>query len=164
MAFDAYLEIPGVDGESKNELAEGQIEVIGFSFGGQNQSSVGVGGGGGAGVVSLSSLNIMKKTEAGSAVLFQHMCTGQHFDTGKLTLFKSGGDGGPLPYLTLHFRTMFCDSIQWSGSQGGDDIPSESVSFAFEAVKFEYAVQDEKGNAKGTKEGMWDIAVGQAKF
>ncbi len=158
MAFDAYLKLEGVDGESKNELAEGQIEVIGFSFGGQNQSSVGVGGGGGAGTVSLSSLNIMKKTEAGSAVLFQHLCTGQHFDTGTLTLYKSGGDAGALPYLTLNFKTMFCDSIQWSGSQGGDDVPSESVSFAFNAVEFKYKIQDEKGNATGEKVGAWDIA------
>ena len=162
MAFDAYLHIEGVKGEATRKEHDGDIEVIGFSFGGTNQSSVGMGGGGGTGVVSLSSLNIMKKTEAGSAVLFQHLCSGEHFPEGKLTLYKSGGEAGPLPYLTLSFERMFCDSIQWSGSQGGDDIPSESVSFAFNSVVFNYTTQGDKGAGDANYEGSWDIAKGEA--
>jgi len=157
MAWDAYLEIEGLKGESLKKGHEGQIEVIGFSFGAQNQSSVGIGGGGGAGVVSLSSMSIMKKTDAGSAELFQYICTGEHFPKAKLTMYKSGGAAGPLPYLTMDFEELYPDSIQWSGSQGGDDVPSESVTFAFGKVTFTYSEQNEDGTKGGDHVGSWDV-------
>ena len=34
------------------------------------------------------------------------------------------------------------ESIQWSGSSGGDDTPTESVSFAFAKVKVTYSKQE----------------------
>ena len=30
------------------------------------------------------------------------------------------------------------ESVQWSGSSGGDDTPTESVSFAFAKVEIDY--------------------------
>jgi len=54
MAWDAFMTLEGVSGESQREGHEGEIEVISFSFGASNPSSIGVGGGGGTGTVSLS--------------------------------------------------------------------------------------------------------------
>lgn len=157
MAWDAYLKVEGLKGESKRKGHEGEIEVISFSFGAQNQSSVGIGGGGGTGVVSLSSMSIMKKTEATSAELFQHICTGEHFPTAVLSMYKSGGAAGPLLYLTMEFEEFYPDSIQWSGSAGGDDVPMESVTFAFGKVTFTYSEQNPDGTKGGDHVGSWDV-------
>ena len=71
MAWDAFLTLEGVKGESQRKGHEGEIELISFSFGATNPSSIGIGSGGGTGKVSLSSFNVMKKTDASSVGMFQ---------------------------------------------------------------------------------------------
>lgn len=155
--WDAYLTVEGVESESLREGHEGEIEVLAFQFGGSNISSVGQGGGGGTGVVSLSEFTVQKKTDAGSAELFKHMCTGEHFPTAKLTLYKSGGSAGPLDYLVYDFEEVYCTNISWSGAEGGDPVPHEAVSFSFGSVLVTYKIQGEDGTAQGNKTGGWDV-------
>ncbi|HTN74762.1 MAG TPA: type VI secretion system tube protein Hcp, partial [Pirellulaceae bacterium] len=98
MAFDTYMKFEGaleVKGESTAAGFEGQIEIYSFSFGASNPVSVGPGSGGlSGGRVSISSFNVMKKTEASSTVLFTACCTGQHFDKVTVTLRKATGASG----------------------------------------------------------------------
>jgi len=158
--WDAYLTVDGVTGESRRAGHEGEIELISFSFGASNPASVGLGRGGGVGQVSLSSFNFMKHTDAASAELFKQCCKGKHFPTAKVTLYKAGGEGGPLDYLIYEFEEVYVNDIQWSGSEGGDGIPLESVSFAFGKVVVTYNQQDEGGAKVGSFMGSWDVRTG----
>jgi type VI secretion system secreted protein Hcp len=115
---------------------------------------VGIGSGGGTGTVNLTSFSIEKYTDASSAELFQHMCAGEHFPVGKLTLYKSGGAAGALPYLTYDFEEMYVDDLQWGG---GGDIPHESVSFSFGKIIITYTEQSAAGTAQGDHVGSWDV-------
>lgn len=161
MAWDAYLTVEGVSGESTREGHEGEIELKAFAFGANNASSVGIGGGGGTGTVVLSSFNVHKKTDAASAELFQHCCTGEHFPTATLTMYKSGGAGGALPYLVYEFEEVYVENISWSGAEGGDNIPEEDVSFAFGKVIITYTEQNVDGTAGGDHVGSWDLRSGR---
>ena len=162
--WDTYLTVEGITGESKRSGHEGQIDLESFSFGGSNPSSVGHGSGGGTGTVSLSSFNIMKKTDASSAELFQAMCTGNHFPTAKITMYVSGGNAGAVEKLVFEFEEVFVDSIQWSGSEGDPTvIPSESVAFAFGKVTITYNEQNADGTVGGAHVGTWDIRTGVAE-
>ena len=154
--WDAWLELDGVKGESQRKGHEEQIEVLSFSWGGNNPASVGHGSGGGAGKVALSDFSIMKMTDATSTDLFQKMCSGKHYPKATLTMYKAGGDEA-LDYLKYTFEELFVTSINWSGSQGGDAIPTESVSFAFGKVTMDYKIQNPDGSAKGTVPGSWDV-------
>ena len=155
--WDAYLTVDGVKGESQRAGHEEEIEIISFDFSAANPSSVGTGRGGGVGAVNLSSFNFMKKTDASSTDLFKHCCSGKHFPKAKLTLYKAGGDGGALDYLTYEFEEVYVDQIQWSGAEGSDGIPMESVSFSFGKVVVTYNQQDEKGSKAGSFMGSWDV-------
>jgi type VI secretion system secreted protein Hcp len=155
--WDAYLAVEGVESESQKEGHEGEIEVKAFQFGGSNISSVGQGSGGGTGVVALSEFIVQKLTDASSADLFQKLCTGQHYPTAKVTLYKSGGDAGPLDYLVYDFEEVYVTSINWSGAEGGDPVPHESISFAFGKVVVTYKIQGPDGTAQGDKVGSWDV-------
>ena len=159
-AWDAYLTVDGVTGESQRAGHEGEIELISFDQGGSNPSSVGIGSGGGTGTVNLTSFNFMKKTDAASAQLFQHMCTGKHFPTAKVTLYKSGGDGGAVDYLSFDFEEVYVDNITWSGSEGGDGIPMESVSMSFGKFTITYNEQNPDGTKGGSHVGSWDVRTG----
>lgn len=155
MAFDAFLEIDGVEGEATRDGFEKMIEIESFTFGAHNPTSIGSGGGAGSGKAQLSSFNVTKYTDSASPALFQACCSGKHFPNAKITFHKSGGDE-PLPYLTYEFDKVFVESINWGGASGGDDRPTEQLSLAFGKVEILYQPQAEKGSAAGAVSASWD--------
>lgn len=166
MAFDAYLFLDTIDGESlakidqkPDGMSKNPTDIYSFSFGASNPTTVGSGSGGsGAGKVSVSSFHVMKKTDNASPMLFQACCTGDHYVKAAVALRKAGGkDNKQQIFLLYEFEQVFVDNIQWSGSTGGDDTPTESVSFSFGKVKVTNNPQDKSGKvAKGTQ-GTWDL-------
>ena len=160
MSFDTYMKIetPDVAGESTAKgYDNGWFEIYSFSFGASNPVTIGPGSGGvSGGRVSVSSFNVMKKTEKSSPLLFNACCTGQHYGKISVDLRKATGTGGQSKFLTYQFEECMVESIQWSGSTGGDDAPSESVSFAFAKVKVEYFKQSKDGTLKTAGEATWD--------
>lgn len=160
MAFDTFLKIEGpeVKGESTAAGYEGQIEIYSFSWGASNPVTVGSGSTGiSAGKVSISSFNVMKKTETSSAPLFQACAGGQHYDKATVTMRKAGGESGQQIFLTYVFTDCMVESIQWSGSSGGDDTPTESLSIAFGKVEITYFSQNDKGAMKKAGQASWDL-------
>jgi type VI secretion system secreted protein Hcp len=154
--WDAYLTMEGVTGESRRTGHEGEIELKSFSFSATNPPSIGRGSGGGTGKVSLSTFSFLKDTDAASAELFKACSQGYHFPKAKVTLYKAGGQGGPLDYLIFEFEEVYIAHISWSGSEGGG-IPLESVDFAFGKIIVTYNQQDEAGNSLGAFMGGWDV-------
>ncbi|HEY0777016.1 MAG TPA: type VI secretion system tube protein Hcp [Gemmatirosa sp.] len=158
MAFDTYLKIATIDGEATAKGFEKNIEIFSFSWGASAPVTVGPGTGGvSAGRVSISSFNIMKKTDATSTLLFQAACTGQHFDNMVVSMRKASGTaGGQAVFLIYTFNEVMVESIQWSGSSGGDDTPTESVSFAFGKVQVQYNTQKKDGTLTSGTPVVWD--------
>jgi type VI secretion system secreted protein Hcp len=162
MAFDAFLKLEGVKGESMDKVHKGEVDLLSFSLGASNPTSSQGTGGLGAGKVSISSFNIMKKMDAASPGLFSACCQGKHFPKATVTLRKAGG-AAPLEYLVYNFEKVFVESIQWSGSTGGDDVPTESVSLTFGKIEITYKTQDAKGGSKDTLGAKWDIEANTGK-
>lgn len=161
MAFDTFIDIAGVEGEATATGFTGKIEIYSFSWGASNPTTVGAGATGlSAGKVSISSFNIMKKTEKSSPVLFAACCNGKHFDTATVTMRKASGEGGQKAFLVYKFTDVMVESVQWSGSTGGDDTPTESVSLAFAKCEIEYQQQDSKGGTIGKPiKAGWDLTT-----
>ncbi|MCL5735077.1 MAG: type VI secretion system tube protein Hcp [Actinobacteria bacterium] len=169
MAFDCFMYIEGgnpkAEGETTDAVYEKKkaFEIFSFSWGASNPVSIGSqGGGAGAGKVSISSFNIMKKSDKASSALFLNCCKGTHFDKGTVVLRKAGGDD-PVEYIKYEFEELFVESLQWSGSAGGDDYPTESVSFAFAKLNTYYIPQDEKGKGKTPVPASWDLRKNTGK-
>jgi type VI secretion system secreted protein Hcp len=173
MAFDCFLYITGqstsglkVEGETTDEHFKSKkaIEIYSFSFGASNPTTVGsasVGSGGGK--VSMSSFNFMKKTDAASPALFKTCAEGSHFDLMTVVLRKSGGK--KIEFIRYNFSQVFIDSIQWSGSTGGDDSPTESVSASFGSFNLTYWAQDKNGaRVEKPNSVEWSIVTNQPKF
>ena len=164
MAFDAFLDVAEVEGEATAKGFEKKIDIFSFSWGASNPVSIGTGSGGmSGGKVSISSFNVMKKTDKASPKLFLKACTGEHIKNVTLSLRKQTGAGGQDVYLSYKFEEVYVESIQWSGSTGGDDTPTESVSFAFGKVTVEYKTQGKDGKLVAGTPVMWDIRAGAGK-
>jgi type VI secretion system secreted protein Hcp len=168
MAYDAFMWFTGGDPTPKGESsdatykAKGAFEIYSFSLGASNPVQIGSASpGAGAGKVSLSSFNIMKKMDKSSPVLFLACCKGGHYTKADVVLRKAGGTA--MEYLTYTFTEVFVESIQWSGSSGGDDVPTESVSFAFGKLEMKYIPQDEKGGPGTAVPATWDLRENKSK-
>jgi type VI secretion system secreted protein Hcp len=162
MAFDTFMKIssPDVPGEATAKGLEKWIEIYSFSWGASNPTTVSPGASGlSGGRASISSFNVMKKTETSSPKLFAACCAGQHYAKAEVTMRKATGtDGGQKEFLKYTFEDVMVESVQWSGSSGGDDTPTESVSFAFAKVSIDYSKQDEKtGAMTSAGNASWDL-------
>jgi type VI secretion system secreted protein Hcp len=159
MAFDAFLKIDGVNGEATRKGFEKQMEIQSFSWGATNPATIGAGGGGGGGgKVSVSTFNVTKKSDAASPLLFQTCCKGTHYPKAVVTLNKAAGDS-PVDFIKYEFEKVYVESVQWSGSSGGDDTPMESVSFAFGKVSITYTPQNADGSKGSPAVGAWDLTT-----
>ena len=158
MAFDTYVELTGIEGEATAKSFEKKIEIFSFSWGASAPVTVGPGTGGmTASRVSISSFNVMKKTDVASPKLFKACCTGETIKQCLVSMRKQTGAGGQEVFLTYKFDEVMVESVQWSGSSGGDDTPSESVSFAFGKVTVEYKTQGKDGKLAAGTPVVWDV-------
>jgi len=155
MAFDAYLKLDTITGESTSLGFKGCMEIFNFSLGVSNPVTIGsasTGGGGGRAV--LQPFSFTKKTDSASPSLFLASASGAHIAAGTVQLRKAGGAGvqgkvTPVTYLTYIFNVIFIESVSWSGSTGGDDSPEEHVVAHYGALTIEYQPQDDTGGPKG---------------
>ena len=99
----------------------------------------------------------MKKLDSTSPHLFEKLCKGDHIKLVTVTMRKAGGKQEV--FHKLEFETCMIESVQWSGSSGGDDTPTESVSVAFLKVSTGYAKQKKEGGVDGMVTKIWDQAT-----
>jgi type VI secretion system secreted protein Hcp len=140
MAVDFYLKLDSIDGEAVATNFENQIQLLSFSWGGSQQTSVAGTGGSGAGKVDLADLSVMKHMDKATSPIFKALVSGTHIKTGVLSAVKAGGNNKP--FLKLSFEELFITSQQISASS---EIPTESVSFSYNQIKEEYWTQNEQG-------------------
>lgn len=158
MAANILLKIDGVDGESKIDGHEKEIDILSASWGASQSASTHFGGGAGTAKVNVHDLSITKRVDAASADLFLKTCTGQHYDTATLVYMKSGGnDNTQVPYLQYEMTEVYVSSMHQSG--GGDQFAQENVSLSFAKVKISYWPQNDDGSQGDVKEVTFNVAT-----
>jgi type VI secretion system secreted protein Hcp len=145
MAVDYYLKLDGVDGESQDANFKNQIQIMSWSWGASQVSSVSGTGGSGAGKADLSDFSIMTSFDKATPKFFKSICAGQHIKTGTMSAVKSGAEGKP--YLKVDFEELFVTSLQISASS---EIPTISVAFSYNQIKVDYSTQNEQGTVTST--------------
>jgi type VI secretion system secreted protein Hcp len=152
MAVDYFLKLDGIQGESQDATHKDEIQIMSWSWGGSQTSSVSGTGGSGAGKVNLSDFNIMTNFDKATPKLFKSLCAGAHIKTGTMTAIKSGAEGKP--YLKVDFTELFVSSLQMSGSS---EVPTVSISFTYNTIKVDYSTQNEQGNLTSTGPITYDL-------
>lgn len=152
MAVDYFLKLDGIQGESADDKHKNEIQILSFSWGASNVSSVAGTGGSGAGKVDLHDFSLMTNFDKATPKFFKSVCTGQHIPSGTLSAIKAGADGKP--YLKVDFKELFVTSLQISASS---EVPAISLSFTYNEIKIDYSVQDEKGNLASVGPIGWNV-------
>ena len=132
MAYDAFLKIETIDGESTAKGHEGAIELLSYSWG-ATQSGVaggGTGGGGGTGKVTLQDFHFVANFSKASPRLFEGVATGRHYPTADLSVRKAGAN---TDFVKLRMSDVIISSYQVGGS---GEIPTDQVSINFVKIEF----------------------------
>lgn len=156
MAFDVFLEIKGIAGESTDKAYAGKIEVLSTSLGASNPATVGSGvGGASGGRVTWSSIAVSVKESKATAKLLEHVCNGKHIDDATFTYCRATGDKSV--FLVIKLTKVFVESVQHSSSAGGDDRPSVSFSLAYGKIEYTYTQYGTDGKKIGDAKTSWNV-------
>ena len=155
MAFDAFLKIESIDGESRDAKHPGWIDVLSFSWGETQAIDVSGGGGAGTGKVSMQDMHFVAATQKSSPKLFLACANGQHIKQAYLELRKSGGD--PFTFVKWTLTDLLVTSYDTAGNpDGGTAVPTDSFSFNFAKIEFAYTEQSANGSPGTTISEGWD--------
>ncbi|SPE33099.1 Protein hcp1 [Candidatus Sulfopaludibacter sp. SbA3] len=189
MAFDSFLKLDGIKGESADAKHKGEIDILSFSFGASQTGTHATGGGGGAGKVQIHDIQFTKKVDASSPLLFLNCASGAHIKEATLVVRKAGGQ--QLEFLKIKLTDVLISSVkphgsgeqneEWHSNLGlgaaaghqagpaagaikswGDEVPFENLSLNFAKIEYSYQPQGADGKAQGGPIlAGWDVKGNQ---
>lgn len=154
MAVDMFLRIDTLDGESEDEAHPKEIEVIGWTFAGAQTGTSAVGGGAGAGKVEIQDIEIKKRVDRASPVLYKLCASGLPLKTADLTVRKAGGTA--LEYMKIHLQDLIITSFKVSPEVQDDQI-IETIRINFARWGVTYTPQVAAGTGDAKVAHGWDM-------
>jgi len=153
------LKIDGIAGESQDSKHSNEIQLLSFTFGSMQPSSVGQGGGLGTGRVQVQDLSFTKYVDAATPLLYQFCWNGKHIPKAVLNVRKAGAS--PLDYFTITISDLIVSSVTSTGnSDGTTNLPTESASLSFTTVEVVYQTQKKDGSLSGSTQSGYNISTG----
>jgi type VI secretion system secreted protein Hcp len=159
MAFDIFLKIDGIKGESTDAQHREEIEPASFSWGASQQGTTSTGGGGGAGKATFEDLHVVMNVSQASPQLFLACAQGRHIKSAVLTCRKAGGRE-QRDFLKYSFSDVLVSSYQTNG-QAEDGIPVDEVSFKYAQIKIEYKPQKADGSLGAPVTAGWNLKTNE---
>ncbi|MBW2740233.1 MAG: type VI secretion system tube protein Hcp [Deltaproteobacteria bacterium] len=150
MAFDAFLKIDGIDGESTDDAHADWIEVLSYSTGVSQTASGSASSGGGASSerADFQDFSIVKALDKASPKLSLACADGTHISEVVLELCRAGGQ--KLKYMEYKLTDCIVSSSRTGGSsQGGETLPLQEISFNYGKIEWTYTQQQRAGGGGG---------------
>jgi type VI secretion system secreted protein Hcp len=161
MAFDAFLKIEGVPGESTDDKHKDWVEIYSYSFGisQPTSGSASTSGGATAERANFQDFTIVKSLDKASPKLALYCADGTHIKEVKLELCRAGGD--KVKYMEYKLSNCVISSYRPGGSaQGGEALPLEEVSFNYGKIEWIYTQQKRADGAGGGQVAAgWDLQI-----
>jgi type VI secretion system secreted protein Hcp len=152
-AFDYFLKIDGITGESTDSKHKGEIEVLSWSWGETLPTPPSHGGGAGSAKVEMTDLHVSANLTKASPQLILACASGKHLKSAVLTGRKGGGKAQD-EFLTFSLSDVLIGSYQTGGTTA--DAPLDSVSLNFAKIEVTYKEQSAKGGLGATVRAGWD--------
>src|SRR5439155_18022545 len=152
MPMTAFLNIKGIEGESKDDKHAKQIEILSYSQGVAQAGSFGKDGKMTNASAQFGDFSIMKNIDKTSPLIAEYCCSGKKINTVILEICAMA-DGKMLPFMKYELAPALISSVQQSGSS---DTPVESVAFHYHTLKWEFTPYDDQKAGDAVRSG-WDI-------
>ena len=150
----AYIKFDGVDGEAVDKDHQAWSDLESF------QHSITRGDPSGdttrqRASATLGDVVVTKELDKSSPKLAESILMGKVFPKVELHLASSAGT-----YFTYELTNVMVTSYSISG--GADEMPMESFSLNYEAIKITYTEYGSDGKSKGKVEATWKVEEGTA--
>jgi len=158
MAYDAFLKIEGLNGESSDQYHKDWIDLLSYSHGIQLPNS---GTGGITSPPVHEDFSVVKELDKASPKLYLHCCNGQRLNQVIMELCKATGD--KQKFMEYVFTDVIISSVRPGGSaQTGEPLPVEEVTFNYGKIEWTYTEYDsETGLPIGDVRSYWDIRLNE---
>ena len=161
MAFDAYLKISTIPGESTDDKHKDWIEILSYSHGLSQPTTGGRSSGGSAAAERADhhDFTIVKALDKASPKLALACCNGEHIKEVTLELCRAGKD--KQKYMEYKMSDVLVSGVRPGGSSGGSEtLPLEEVSFNYGKIEWVYTETDHQtGKPKGSVKAHWDATA-----
>ena len=159
MAYDGFLELQGIPGESTDAAHTGWIEIVSFRHDVAQPAGTAtsrVGGRTGA-RVNVEDFVITKVIDNSTPNLNKFCCTGQHIARAVIELCEAGGTKHM--YMRWTLTDLIISSVKPSGVANEEVFarPIEEVSMNFGTIQWEYVPMDHTGKAGAAMMAGWTM-------
>lgn len=158
MAFDAFIKIDGIEGESSDTRHTGWIEVIHYALGQSQNVSTTASSAGGASAErgSFQDFCFSKLLDKASPRLAEACAAGTHIDTIIVELCRAGTD--KIKFMEYRLTNSVVSSVKTSSGDPNNSFPVELVKIDFGKIEWSYTQQRRQGGmAAGNVAGGWDL-------
>jgi len=141
-AYDVFLKLDNLVGESTNDKFAKWIQLFSYATG--FQAAGVVRSAAAAGKTTCSPIEATKSVDRSSPPLLTAVMTGQHFQKAEIDFVRSSENGGV--FLKYELQDVIVSSLQQAGAAGGESAPAESVSLSFGKMTVSYYPQKADGS------------------
>lgn len=162
MAMNAFIKFANAKGESLQQGFPDFIELQGWSWDIEAESSWTKGGGAAVGKPNPGVMSFDHYFDRASPVIMAYLCQGKHFEVVEMKLCKTTGKPNPEPYLTFIMNGVYITKV---GNSGGEDgSVTQHVEFVFKEVSISYKMQNNRdGSLQDAGKFTWNIPKMEAK-
>jgi type VI secretion system secreted protein Hcp len=158
MAFDAFLKLDGIKGESTDKTHAGEIEIHSFSWGVSNTGTFASGGGGSTGKATFQDFSFTTEGSSASPQMFLSAAMGKHIPEAVLTLRKAGEK--PLDYYVIKLSDVLISGYQQAGASGAQtNVPLDEFSLNYSKIDISYTSQKADGSSGDISRAGYDVKL-----
>lgn len=166
MALNAFMKIDKADGESKQQNYTKWIEIQGWDWEVEAESSWTKGSGSSVGKPNPGKFNFEHYYDTSSNKLLQYISAGKSFDRIEMHMCKTTGGSKPEPFFLVEMKEAFITKVNQTASEDGNVV--QKVELVFKSIKIDYKPQDGTGSQAGKLGSAltyeWDIPLGKTNI
>lgn len=159
--LDLFLKLASIDGESKKDGHQKEIDISSWSFSANQAVSMGNNSAGTTGKVQMSDISVTKPVDIASPKLFLACCSGERIKSALITGQKSTGAGGQKVFYKVEMEDVVLSQVRndyQSGTETGDLATIiETVIMNPSKIKVSYWPFDNTGTPGSEIKTGWDL-------
>ena len=154
MAYDVFLKLDDIKGESTDAKHKDEIDIESFQWG-LSQTAAPIGGGGSVGKASFQDFSFTADISTASPQLFLACASGEHIKEGVITVRKPG-TSGPLEYYTVKLTDCLVSLYNQAAVADGD-LPMDEFALNYSKIEITYRPQNTDGTPGTPVTASWNI-------
>jgi type VI secretion system secreted protein Hcp len=158
MAFDAFIKIDGIEGESTDDKHQGWIEIQSYRSGHSQTISKTASSAGGATAerADFNTFAFSKLLDKSSPLLMSACAAGTHINEITIELCRAGTD--KIKFMEYKLKNSLISTVSTSSGDPNNSFPVELVKINFGKIEWCYIQQKRQGGwASGNIAVGWDL-------